>query len=73
MTDKQKAKLAEIKASEDLTITPEDAAMVLGVAPQSIRIQAQEDPKKLGFPVVQMGKRTMIVRGPFLAYMGVAG
>lgn len=61
--------LEEIKTSEKQFLTPDDVAQTLGVNPQSIRTQAQADPIKLGFAVIQMGARTLIPRHAFLYFL----
>lgn len=61
--------LDEIAKMNKPFITPAEAAPVLGVNPHSIRIQARDDPSKLGFPVVVMGHRTRIHREGFLRFM----
>ena len=61
--------LDEIKASDKEMLVPNDVASVLGVNPQSIRIQAQHDPYSLGFNVSVIGTRTLIPREPFIQFM----
>lgn len=61
--------LEELKSSTSIVIAPKEAARVLGCSPMSIRLQAQEDPAKLGFPVCRMGTVTMIPRVPFLRWV----
>lgn len=61
--------LQTIKTLEDVTITPEQAAPVLKCTAQSIRLQAQEDPKMLGFNVSRIGGRTVIPRIPFIRFV----
>ena len=60
----------ELKASTRIIVDAEDVAKILGVNPQSIRGQAQLDPRFLGFRVIQVGQRTLIPRKPFLEYIG---
>ena len=62
--------IAEIKESKNLFLLAEEISEVLQVGPQSIRAQAQMDPKKLGFPIIVVGTRIKIPRKPFLAYLG---
>lgn len=62
--------LAEIKASSELTLTPDQVAPVLKCNPHLIRLQARESPQLLGFPVIVVGNRTKIPRKPFLAFLG---
>ena len=66
---KAAAALEAIKAKDDLMITPAEAAPVLGVDPQSIRLQAEEDPRMLGFRVSRIGGRTLIPRLPFISWV----
>ena len=49
----------------------EEAAAILGVNPQSLRSQARDDPKKLGFNVVVIGNKVIIPRKPFYEFMGI--
>ena len=49
----------------------EEAAAILGVNPQSLRAQARDDPKKLGFNVVVIGNKVIIPRKPFYEFMGI--
>lgn len=62
--------LAEIKKSDKPMLTPADVAKVLGCDAQSIRNNARKDSKQLGFPVIVMGRRTLIPRKAFLHYLG---
>lgn len=62
--------LDEIRRSEKLFLTPTDIAPVLGVHPYSINVQAQDDPSKLGFPVVVIRRRVKIPRLRFLEWIG---
>ena len=52
-------------------LTPAEVASIIGVDPQSIRLQAQRDPKKLGFPVVVIGTRTMIPKIAFYDFFKI--
>lgn len=58
--------LQSIRDSDTPTILPDEAAKALGVAPQSLRVAAREDPDALGFPVIHIGSRTLIPRAAFL-------
>lgn len=58
--------LDEIRQSNKTVLTPKEVAPVLGVNPQSLR---EADPCDLGFPVIKVGKRTLIPRLAFLAVM----
>lgn len=61
--------LEEIKNSKETMLTPADVAPILGCNPHSIRLQAQEDPYKLGFNVCVVGNRTLIPRLPFIQFV----
>lgn len=62
--------LEEIRASEEVWLTPADIAPVLECDPQIIRRQAQDDPSKLGFPVTVLCSRVKVHRRGFLAFLG---
>lgn len=62
--------LEELKSSTRILVDADDVAKILGVNPQSIRGQAQLDPRFLGFRVIVIGTRTLIPRKPFLEYIG---
>lgn len=62
--------LDEILVSQQPYLTPADIAPVLHCDPQCIRVQAQADSSKMGFPVIIMGTRIRIPRIPFLKYLG---
>lgn len=61
--------LDEIKASDEMWLTPDQVAPVLKCNPHLIRLQAREDPRLLGFPVVVIGNRTKILRKGFLEFI----
>jgi hypothetical protein len=61
--------LEAIKQMEAVTITPEDAARVLGCGAHNLRLQAEEDPSSLGFNVIRVGSRTIIPRLPFIRFV----
>ena len=61
--------LDALKSRSEPMLVPEDIAPVLGVAAHSIRIQAQEDPRMLGFRVSRVGNKTLIPRVPFIAFI----
>lgn len=62
--------IKEIQNSDQLWLTPADIAPVLECDPNLIRRQAQEDPSKLGFPVVVLCSRIKINRKGFLRFIG---
>lgn len=64
--------LDRVRASEDPLITVVDASLILGCDPNTLRVQANEDPAKLGFPLTIIGTRVKIPRLPFLAHLGYA-
>ena len=61
--------LEQIKASDKQMLVPSDINEVLGCDAHSIRLQARDDPRKLGFNVVVIGTRTLIPRVPFVQYI----
>lgn len=61
--------LNDIKAMDKEFISPAVVAQVVGCDPQSIRIQARENPDALGFPVSVQGTRTRIPRRAFVRWM----
>ena len=69
MTLTMKKTIDDIRAMTKLTITPQEAADVLGLDPQSIRKQAEVDPSMLGFNVCRVGCSTVIPRKPFLRWL----
>lgn len=58
--------IQQIEQSDKLILVPADVADVLGCAPYSINLQAQDDPTKLGFPVAVLGRNVRIPRVGFL-------
>ncbi len=60
----------EMLQSSEPFLTPVDIAEILHCDPQSIRVQAQTDPSKLGYPVIVINRRIRIPRIPFLRYLG---
>lgn len=61
--------LDAIKRMETPTITPAQAAPVLGCDPHWIRLVARQQPERLGFPVTVIRSRTKIPRVPFIRYI----
>lgn len=61
--------LADIKQMTKDIITPAEAAQVIGCDPQWIRLIAQDDPERLGFPAIIIRSRTRIPRLAFIKYM----
>lgn len=61
--------LTEIATSDKSFLTPQDVAGVIHCRPHNINLQAQADPKKLGFPVSVIGTRVRIPRVGFLKWL----
>lgn len=61
--------LADIEKMHDEVLTPAQVAPVLKCVPYNINVQARDDPKKLGFPVIVVGTRVKIPRAGFLRFM----
>lgn len=68
-TRSAKLRLADIENLEVDTLTPNEVGKCLRCMPYSINLQAQADPKKLGFPVVVVGSRVLIPKEGFLRFM----
>lgn len=62
-------KMAALIHDERDLLLPSDIAPVLGVNPNSIRLQADVEPAALGFPVIRIGARTLIPRRPFIQFI----
>ncbi len=65
--------LEHIKSMTSAIITPAQAAEVLQCNPQYIRYMAHNKPEALGFPVFVAGKRTKILRLPFIEFIERGG
>lgn len=67
--------LAQIAKMDCMTMTPDEAAVVIGCHPHSLRVMAStpEGRQGLGFPVIRIGSDTKILRIPFLRFMGWEG
>ncbi|MBQ7784874.1 MAG: hypothetical protein IJ381_01815 [Clostridia bacterium] len=61
--------LRELEACEKDVLTCEDIASCLGLQGNNIRIQAREDPARLGFPVIVADRSVRIPRLAFIAWM----
>lgn len=62
--------LDDIEAMTAATISPAQAASVIGCNEQALRIQAKENPAWLGFNVTRINNTLYIPREAFLRYMG---
>ena len=61
--------LQEVEAHTGEVLTPKDVAKVLGCDAQTIRVQANRCPERLGFPVSNIGTRVKIPKEAFLRFM----
>lgn len=61
--------LSDIKSMDKPILTPAEVASVLGCDPQDIRVQAKQNPEKLGFNVAVIGSRVKIPRQGFIKWM----
>lgn len=61
--------LKDIEAMTAEKLTPQQVADVIGANAQAIRIQARDNPERLGFPVIVVGHRVKIPRQAFLNFM----
>jgi len=61
--------IQDLKGMTCLNLTPAQAGAVLGIDPNTLRWQARDDPRKLGFPVIVARSRTLIPRLPFIQYL----
>lgn len=61
----------DIRAMSKPTILASEAAQVLKMSANSIRVMARQNPDALGFPVIcSMEHNVEIPRKPFLRYLG---
>lgn len=63
----------DIRASEDTTISVEQASKVLRVSPQSLRDDIRDHPERIGYKYIISGKKgghVQIVRLSFLQWLG---
>lgn len=61
--------LEDIEAIQRDYLLASEIAPYLNLGPQSIRYQAQEEPQKLGFPVIVCGNHVKIPKQPFINFM----
>ena len=62
--------LDDIRAMSKPTILASEAAQVLRMSANSIRVMARLNPSALGFPVICSKHGVEIPRKPFLRYLG---
>lgn len=60
--------LQEIENCGKEMLTVADIAPVIGCDQHSIRLQAREDARALGFPVIVMGSRVFVPRDGFVRF-----
>ncbi|MBO5969520.1 MAG: hypothetical protein J6S14_13585 [Clostridia bacterium] len=61
--------LADIEKMTCEVLTAEQIAPILQADPHGIRLQAHDNPERLGFRVIVMGSRVKIPRLAFLQFM----
>ena len=61
--------LEELKKLDVNLLTPAQAAEVLGVSAQSIRVCARQRPDLLGFTVMVYGSRVKVPRLPLIDFL----
>lgn len=61
--------IEELKQMDVNLLTPAQAAEVLGVSAQSIRVCARQRPDLLGFPVMVYGSRVKVPRLPLIDFL----
>jgi len=54
--------LKEIEALPKEMLTANDITEIIGADANSIRLQAHRDSSKLGFPVIVIGSRVMLIK-----------
>lgn len=62
--------IEELRQSDKMFLTPGEISETFGSNPQTIRVQAQQNPQSLGFPVSVIGSRVRIPRIPYLKFLG---
>jgi hypothetical protein len=66
--------LSEVAKLEDVMITPDIAAKVIGMDPSKLRLAVEEGRTDIiGFPVMKVGSRVKIPKGPFCRFCGWEG
>ena len=60
----------EIINCEDDILNIMNVSGILHCDSETLRLQAQNKPEMLGFPVIVMGNRVKIPRVPFIRFMG---
>lgn len=60
--------IKDLESLDDEFLLISDIAQILGRNQQAIRLQAHEDPSKLGFPVVVIGRQVRIPRLAFIKF-----
>lgn len=60
---------ADLEAMQTDFFTSDEIAAYIGCSPHGIRVQAQDNPDKLGFPVTVIGSRVRIPKMGFLFWL----
>lgn len=61
--------LEELQSVPGEILTPAQVAPIIGMDPNTLRAQAHEDPKALGFGVIVTGCRVKIPKRAFIRFM----
>lgn len=61
--------LKDIESLDKTMLTCADVAPLLGFDPNSLRMQARDDPDLLGFPIIVAGSRALIPKDAFCRFM----
>ena len=61
--------LEELQNLPGEILTPSQVAPLIGMDPNTLRAQAHEDPRKLGFGVIVTGSRVKIPKRAFIRFM----
>ena len=64
-----KLTLADIEALDKEMLVPADIAPYLGCSPYTINVCTENGQNPFPFPVIRMGRRVRIPKGPFLKAM----
>lgn len=60
--------LTDLEKNSSDFLDADEVASYLGCNPHCIRVQAQDEPDKLGFPVIVINRRVKIPRDAFVFY-----
>jgi hypothetical protein len=62
--------LQDLAARDGDILQADEVAAYLHISAQLLRVQAHEDPSKLGFRVIVCGTRVLIPKTPFIEFVG---